>query len=587
MSGTSDPRARWREERLGAARGALVEELVATTDRTVRIDVLAQTTWRPIAPFLRGELACEGIAAELRFHENERLEAALAAGGERIDAAILALDDPERFDGLLDAAVPLAPERVERFVASVRGRCELLRARARTVLVAWPAVDTREAFPLDRLSVAAGEDIASRDAALRSQVRAAVCAIPGAVFIDLGVATAAIGSDRARDPRLWEIGRIAWSEAGFAEIAAALLPPLLAAQGVGIKAVVVDLDHTLWSGVVGERGARAVEVDPPRAALQAELRRWKEAGVLLAIASKNSLEDARGPFDEHPGMRLAWEDFAAHEAHWDPKPESLRRIIARFGIGADAVLFIDDNPREREAVRVGVPGVRVLELAEDAAEWPRQLRSLPWPLFASRSDEDRRRGELQEQRDARREALSGVDPAGGEEHLASLGIELEIRFDAEETIDRVARMHAKTNQFHLDPIRLSEAEIRDWGSVPGRSVVAARYRDRFGDAGIIGAALVERRGTEVWVETFLLSCRVIGLGVERALLAEILRRTGEGSESVRLPYRGTERNEPARRFLADLCGAPPVEGGVRLPRERWPATPAWIGIAETVIGGST
>jgi FkbH-like protein len=584
VSGTGGHRLRWERERLGAGRGALVEELAAATDRTIRIDVLSQTTWRPIAPFLRGELACEGIAAELSFSEYEQLEAALAVGGGRVEAAILALDDPERLDGLLDPAAPFDRGRVDRLVASVRERCEILAARARTVAVVWPAVDTREAFPLARVAAAAGDDLASRDAALRAEVRAAVRAVPGAIFVDLAEVLARIGSERARDDRLWEIGRIAWSESGFAEIAAALLPALLATAGVGIKAAVVDLDHTLWSGVVGERGARGVEVDAPRRELQRELRRWKEAGILLAVASKNSPEDARGPFAEHPGMVLAWEDFSAHEAHWDPKPQSLRRIIERFGIGPDAVLFIDDNPREREAVRAGVPGVRVLELAEDPAQWPRQLRTLPWPLFASSSDEDRRRGELQSQRDERRAALEGAeDPA---EHLASLGIELEIRFDAEETIERVAKMHAKTNQFHLDPIRLSEAEIRAWGSAPGRSVVAARYRDRFGDAGIIGAALVERRETEVWVETFLLSCRVIGLGVERALLAEILRLAGEGRETVRLPYRGTDRNEPARRFLEELAGGPPAEGGIRLPRAQWPEVPAWIGITETVTGGA-
>lgn len=582
----SDPRARWERERLGAGRGALVEELAAATDRTARIDLLTQTTWRPIAPFLRGELACEGFAAELRFCENEQLEGAIAAGGDRIDAAILALDDPERWDGLLDPAVPFERDRVEGFVAAVRTRCERLLARARAVSVVWPAVDTREAFPLGDL-VHSGEPacagIAARDAALRAEVRAAVRALPGATFIDLAPVIARIGGERASDARLWEIGRISHSEGGFAEIAAALLPPLLRALGAGIKAVVVDLDDTLWSGVVGERGARGVEVDPRRAAVQRELLAWKRAGALLAIASKNTPADARAPFAENPGMRLAWEDFAAVEAHWDPKPESVRRIIERFGIGPDAVLFIDDNPREREAVRAGCPGVRVLELAEDPAEWLRQLRTLPWPLLVSRSEEDRRRGELQSQLEERRGALA----AGGDaaEHLSSLGIEVEIRADAEDTLERVAQLHAKTNQFHLDPVRPSEAEIRAWIATPGRSVVAARYRDRFGDAGIIGAALVALREGEVWIETFLLSCRVIGLGVERAILAEILRRHGDGRDSVRLPFRATDRNEPARRFLEELCGSPPAEGGVRLPRERWPATPAWIGIAEPVAGG--
>ncbi len=570
-------RRQWSEAALTTSRRGFIERQRRQGGDAVRIGVFSSTTWRPIAPFLEGELLIEGLVPALRFFEYGALDAEIAGGGDLFDAAILAADDLESYGGLFRARSPFPEEKSQEALQGILGRVDRLLERAPQVLVLLPPAPPRLPFPLDWTPD--GEALSGRILRFSRELLSALSARPGVVAIDGEAALADLGRTAARDRRLWEIGRVPYTEAGFLALARALAPPLLLKAGRGIKAVVVDLDNTLWGGLAGEGGIPGVDLGEgyPGSAfieMQEELRIWKESGLLLAVASKNNRADALAVLDGHPRMLLSSRDFDHLEIGWHSKAESVGRIIETFRISSGAVLFIDDNAREREEVERAFPEIRILDLPGDPMGYVEALRRIPWPLFAGSTEEDGRRGDLQRQERERRSAAGAA--ASREDYLRSLDIEVSVSIDDPADVARIAQLHQKTNQFNLDPVRYGEPEIAAAMASPLRSVIGLRYRDRFGDAGLIGAAVVDCEGETPRVETFLLSCRIIGLGVEEVLLGEIVRAAPEGATAIRLPYRPTEKNEPARKFLESLTGVEPAVPGVVIPIERLAQIPAWI-----------
>ncbi len=572
-------RRQWSQAALTPSRRGFIEKLRRQEGDPLRIGIFSSTTWRPIAPFLEGELLIERLVPALRFFEYGALDAEIAGGSGVFDAAVLAADDLESYGGLFHARLPFPEEKAREALQGILRRVDRLLDRAPQVLVLLPPAPPRLPFPLDRTPE--GEALSGRVLRFSQELLSALSARRGVAAIDGEAALADLGRATARDPRLWEIGRVQYTEAGFLTLARALALPLLLKAGRGIKAVVVDLDNTLWGGLVGEGGIGGVELSEsyPGSAfveLQMELRAWKDAGLLLAIASKNNPTDALAVLDGHPRMLLSSRDFDQIEIGWHSKAESLGRIIETFRIGADAVLFIDDNPREREEIEQAFPEIRILDLPEHPMGYREALRKIPWPLFAGSSEEDGRRGDLQRQERARRSAAEAA--ASREDYLRSLDIEIEVSIDEPADAARIAQLHQKTNQFNLDPVRYGETEIAAAMAAPHRSVIGLRYRDRFGDAGLIAAAVVDCEGETPRVETFLLSCRIIGLGIEEVLLHEVLRAAPEGAVAIRLPFRPTEKNTPARKFLESLVGIEPAAPEIVVPIERLPRMPPWIRI---------
>ena len=571
---------RWRQAARTPEQRAFLESLRTNGGTPFAVGVFASTTWRPIAPFLEAPLRIEGFDAQIRCFEYGAMEGEISSGAERFDVAVLALDDPGAFPAFHDAAHPFGDEEIGGLVGEILSRVDRLRDRAAHVLCALPPAPQNTVYPLERDRD--GRSLAWRWRRAANAMEEAMATRPGARVVDLDGALRAVGSATALDPRLWELGRIRYSDAGFAAIADALLPAMLLGAGRGIKAVVVDLDNTLWGGLAGEAGLEAVELGethPGSAflAFQRELLAWKEAGVQLAIASKNNPKDALAILDAHPAMVLRSKDFAVVEIGWHSKSDSVARILETLHIAADALLYVDDNPREREDVAQAFPGVRLLDLPEDPLGFAAALRSVPWPLFAATSGEDSRRDELIEQE--RRRATLATSTASRRDYLRSLEITLGLAVNARTDLPRLAQLHQKTNQLNLDPVRLGEAELSAAMADPRRAIYSLRYRDRFGDAGLVGAAVVREDQGALSFETLLLSCRVLGLGVETAFLRAVVDATSGGCSKVRLPYRKTERNEPARQFLLSLGRLADETAGLTLDRHAVPPCPEWIHVA--------
>jgi FkbH-like protein len=348
--------------------------------------------------------------------------------------------------------------------------------------------------------------------------------------------------------------------------------------------VALDGDNTLWGGVVGEDGADGVEIGEefPGSAyrdFQKLLLHWRRQGVLLTLLSRNNEADVWEVFEKRPEMVLRKEDIAAWRIDWEPKPENLRALAKALGLGVDSFVFIDDDPVEVERMRAAWPEVVCLQIPEDPARIVEEVARHRLFDKVETTAEDRRRADMMADEGRRSELRSRLDP---KEFLASLSLRVRVFRAAEEHVARIAQLVNKTNQFNLTTIRRDQAELRRLMATPGYRVYGLSAEDRFGDYGLAGAAILHDRGPSCEIDTFLLSCRVLGREVETAFLAALARAAGaRDRREIVARYVATAKNAPAADFLprhgferdasgawkADAAAIPAVPGHVTLALE--------------------
>ena len=325
---------------------------------------------------------------------------------------------------------------------------------------------------------------------------------------------------------------------------------LRALTGNAKKCLVIDLDNTLWGGVVGEDGIDGIRLGatyPGNAFVkfQRHVLDLRQRGVILAIASKNNPADVDEVFERHRAMVLRREDFAALEIGWSPKSESLRRIAQRLSIGLEHIVFVDDNPAECEEVRRALPQVCVIALPAQPERYVEALQREGLFDTLSVSAEDRRRGDLYRQRaqaEGLREHVGSI-----EDYYRDLAMQIEVAPIRGATLPRAAQLTQKTNQFNVTTRRYSEAEIAQSLTDPGRIGFTVAVRDRFGDNGVVGVVLASEAQGSLEIDALLMSCRVIGRTVETAMLAQLCDEAQARRLSI---VRGriviTAKNAPAR-----------------------------------------
>ena len=473
------------------------------------------------------------------------------------DVVILAVEGADwvpalyhRFCGQADADVEAG---VKQVCEEARALLQTLRGRsAATVLLHNFAPPVRRQLGI--LDGQAGRGQAQWVYHLNESLAAVCREAPGVYLVDYAGLVVRFGAETWYDERMRLYARAPVAADKWGHLAVEYMKYCRAVRGLTKKCVVVDLDNTLWGGVLGEDGPHGIRLgseSPGSAyrAFQQELLNLTRRGVLLAIASKNNVADVDEVFAQNTNMVLKREHFSSLQIHWQPKTESLPQIARQLNIGLEHVVFIDDNPVECEEVSRALPMVKVICLPQQPERFVDAL--LEDGLFdaLALSAEDSRRGELYRQRDQ----AEGLRAESGslEEFNRSLGMEVTIAPVTKASLARAAQLTQKTNQFNVTTVRYTEAELVERMRSAEWLLATVGVRDRFGDNGIVGLLMARPDRAALDIDTLLLSCRVIGRSVETAMLAFVCAQAGRrGLSEVRGRIVPTAKNVPVRELFA-------------------------------------
>jgi FkbH-like protein len=423
-----------------------------------------------------------------------------------------------------------------------------------------PAIVTTVAAPLETL-------LGNLDCRLEATPRGAVAAFNRGLLLsleqspdmvlDLAGLAAMVGGESWFDPVRWHLAKMPFSHDALPLVAENAARLVAALRGKSRKVLVLDLDNTLWGGVIGDDGLTGIRLGQGDPAGEAFLAIQKYAldlhrnGVVLAVCSKNDDHIARQAFREHPDMLLREEHIAVFQANWENKPANLRAIAERLRLGIDSLVFLDDNPAERHAVRRELPQVAVPEVPDDPSFFPLIVASAGYFEAVTRSVEDDLRNRFYQADSQRQSLLDNATDMDG--YLRSLEMEISMApFDGVGRA-RVAQLINKSNQFNLTTRRYSEAEVAAMEGDDSISTLQVRLRDRFSDNGMISVVIC-RKMPDVWaIDTWLMSCRVLGRRVEEAVLAELVRRAAaEGARAVVGTYISSAKNALVRDHYRKL-----------------------------------
>ena len=326
--------------------------------------------------------------------------------------------------------------------------------------------------------------------------------------------------------------------------------------GVSRKCIVLDLDNTLWGGIVGEDGFDGIELDQTSngkafVEFQKQLLSLWQQGIILAINSKNNFDDAMKVIREHPDMILREKHFASIQINWDDKAQNIKQIAEEINIGLNSIVFFDDDKLNQERIKQEFPEVLTVDMPNDPSQYSSILTNLNDFNALQRTEEDTKRGVMYAQQRQRKQFENTVSNL--DQFLKQMDIKVKIKQSNGFLIPRISQLTLKTNQFNLTTRRYQEEEIRKFSKDENFEVGCAQVLDKFGDNGITGAYIVKKNETNWILDTFLLSCRVMGRGVEDAMLSHILKDAkNNGIEEFKAEFIPTLKNKPAENFLSDF-----------------------------------
>jgi FkbH-like protein len=378
------------------------------------------------------------------------------------------------------------------------------------------------------------------------------------LLFDVATLAETVGTAEWFSPAMWNIAKLPFADM-FVPLYADHLARLVAAvRGKSRRVLVLDLDNTVWGGIIGDDGLDGILIaqgDPVGEAflsIQRMALALRERGIVLAVSSKNEDVVARRPFREHPEMLLRESHIAVFQANWTDKASNISAIGKALNLGLDTLVFLDDSPVERELVRRTLPEVAVPELPEDPALYPRALSAAGYFEAVALSAEDRQRASFYEG-NARRVALQ-AEVADLDGYFRTLQMEIIFQPFDEVGRARIAQLISKSNQFNLTTRRYTEAQVAEAERDPDVFTLQVRLVDRIGDNGMISVVICRRTESETWtIDTWLMSCRVLGRRVEEMVLREIAwhaERTG--IRRLIGQYRPTDRNMMIREHYAKL-----------------------------------
>jgi len=373
-------------------------------------------------------------------------------------------------------------------------------------------------------------------------------------ILDIKKIVCMMGTDSFYDPRVWYLGSIPYSLRAIKAIAKEIGAIERAYQGKRKKCLAVDLDNTIWGGVVGEDGINGIVLGPVKEGarfmnIQKRLKELKNTGVVLAVVSKNNPEEALNAIRNHPNMILHEDDFVEILANWKPKSENIRQLSADLNIGVDAIVLLDDNPVEREEVRANLPNVMVIEPRYAKEIFDEDIVNSFAEYFPvlKLTNEDKVKTEQYRGEFRRKEVLSSSRTL--EEYLERLEIHVQLRKAKNQDIDRIAQLTQKTNQFNLTSKRYTSETVRDFLAQTDMIIYVVESSDKYGSYGEISTIIIRVEKDNATVDTFLMSCRAMGRTIEFALLKIVENELYEnGVRRMIGLYKPTEKNKPVEGF---------------------------------------
>jgi FkbH-like protein len=527
-----------------------------------RLAILRSFTVEPMVPLFRAAAFCAGIDLTIYVSDFNAYVQAMVDSGSTLyafapDAALLAVQTRDVVPEFWDDFGSLKEEQIhaiaQRVSSEFRDWVRAFRKHSPAHLIlhnleqpmnpSWGLLDAQQRD---------GQTAAIAD--INTAIRNLASEQAGIYVLDYERLIARHGRATWHDERKWVTVRLPIAASNLNHVVQEWMRFLHPLTGKLAKAVAVDLDNTIWGGIIGEDGMEGIRLgtEYPGSAYQAVQRALVDLyqrGILLAVCSKNNREDALQALEKHPGMILKPWHFAAMRINWTEKSQNLREIAEELNIGIDALAFLDDNPIERQQVRSALPEVFVIDLPTDPVNFSRAVRQCPLFERLSLSAEDQQRGAIYQAQRERQQLERGV--TSREDFYRSLHQEAEISPLTKATLARVAQLTNKTNQFNLTTRRYSEQQIADIAASEGWECFSLRLRDRFGDNGLVGVAITHLEGDVSQIDTLLLSCRVIGRSVETALLSFLAERArAHGARRLQGWFLPTKKNAPARDFYA-------------------------------------
>jgi FkbH-like protein len=420
---------------------------------------------------------------------------------------------------------------------------------------------------------------------LKSSVRK----IPNIYVVDIDGLAASCGKGAVFDSRMKYLADMPLAERFLPQLASLYERYFRALTGKIRKCLVLDLDNTLWGGIIGEDGFDGVKLDPIKApgsafyAFQRRILDYYHRGIILAINSRNNLEDAMNVIETHPYMLLRPHHFAAISINWNDKTENMKSLAEELNIGLDSMVFLDDDPHQCGMMESVIPEVLTCLLPEEPSEFESFLTSLEVFDTLTFSEEDSKRGQMYAQERLRKDSMKQDSVSGKtlDEFYRNLDITCVIGKPDDFTIPRIAQLTQRTNQFNLTTRRYSETQVQAMAALENTRVRWISLEDKFGDLGLVGVIILAETGPGHWeIDSFLMSCRALGRQVELALLHESLYELFQnGALKITGIYSPTSKNVQVSTFYQDVGFSPVSEGHYELHSiEDLKRPPSWITI---------
>jgi len=517
-----------------------------------RLAVLSNSTIDMIVPALRASALRYGIALEVvqpSYDQvaQEALTPDSKVNSSKPDAVLLALDF---------RAIPLklSPGDAEAAAATVQGAIGYLQALRDGIKTNSNAVCIFQTFapPVETLFGSLDRSLPGTRRSLLDAINRELATLvlgSGDLLLDVAGLAETVGLAEWHNTQLWNMAKFPFSDHLIPLYADHVARSVAALRGKSRKALILDLDNTVWGGVIGDDGLDGIKVAQGDARGEAHLAvqrlalDLRQRGIVLAVSSKNTDEVAREPFEKHPEMLLKLDHIAVFQANWNDKATNIQAIAEELNLGLDAMVFLDDNPVERGLVRKLLPQVAVPELPEEPAYYTRYLAAAGYFEAVAFAGEDLQRAGFY-QDNARRANLQ-KQVGGVDAYLASLDMTITFQpFDATGRA-RIVQLINKSNQYNLTTRRYTEPEATVAEQDPDVFTLQVRLADTFGDNGMISVVICRPGEPRVWeIDTWLMSCRVLGRKVEHMVLREVLQHARHaGIETLKGVYRPTEKNK--------------------------------------------